>query len=136
MVTVQPGYCFSTPALSLSARCASDVRSLLSYSKNAGLSGEFLFKSSSDAAEIASSRTGSGGTIVGSATGSGGAGGWFGAVLGGGGGIGRVTGAVFLPQAAALSASTAKTHTRDRAAFIVSSPVIWTNPASRCCRSS
>src|SRR6187455_2754105 len=75
MVTVQAGYCFSTPAFSLSARCASDVSSLLSYSKNAGLRGEFLFRSSSDADEIRSSRTGSGGTIVGSATGSGGAGG-------------------------------------------------------------
>src|SRR3954453_18485725 len=102
MVTVQAGYCFSTPALSLSARCASDVRSLLSYSKNAGLSGEFLFRSSNDADEIRSSRTGSGGTIVGSATGSGGAGGRDAAADppgGGGGGRGLATGGFLPPQA-------------------------------------
>src|SRR3954453_9126992 len=107
MVTVQAGYCFSTPALSLSARCASDVRSLLSYSKNAGLSGEFLFRSSSDADEIRSWRTGSGGTIVGSATGSGGAGGRDAdpdpAVAGGGGGTGLATGGFLPPQALTIS---------------------------------
>src|SRR3954453_21671893 len=106
MVTVQAGYCFSTPALSLSARCASDVSSLLSYSKNAGLSGEVLFRSSSDADEIRSSRTGSGGTMVGSAPGSGGAGGRE-AVLdeegGGGGGTGLATGGFFPPQALMIS---------------------------------
>ena len=49
--------------------------SLLSYSKNSGFNGELRLMSSSDADAIASSLTGSGGTMVGSATGSGGAGG-------------------------------------------------------------
>ena len=66
MVTVQVAYRFRTPAFSSSVFCASVVSSLLSSSKNTGLSGEFLFRSSSDADEIASSRTGSGGTMVGS----------------------------------------------------------------------
>src|SRR5206468_9677003 len=75
IVTAQVEYFFNVAALSSSARCASDDRSLLSKSKKTGLSGELRFRSSSDADEIASSRTGSGGTTVGSATGSGGAGG-------------------------------------------------------------
>src|SRR5207302_2994592 len=54
----------------------------------------------SDADAMASSRTGSGGTIVGSATGSGGEGGRAaGFVVGaGGGGVGRATGGTFLWQ--------------------------------------
>ena len=87
--------------------------------------------------EIASSRTGSGGTIVGSDTGSGGAGGCDGAVPPGtGGGAGRATGGVFLPQpTAAITDTTAIRSAICRAAFIVDSPVIWTSPAFRCCRS-
>src|SRR4051812_25705314 len=99
IVTDQLGYFFSSAALASSAFCEAALRSLLSSSKYTGISGEFLFKSSSDADEIASSRTGSGGTTVGSLTGSGGAGGRVGlvdAVTGGGGGIGRATGGAFL----------------------------------------
>src|SRR5439155_23880121 len=96
---------FNVAALSSSARCASDDRSLLSKSKKTGLSGELRFRSSSDADEIASSRTGSGGTTVGSATGSGGAGGREAGVVvlgGAGGGIGRAIGVCFLAHAATL----------------------------------
>src|SRR5579872_4775946 len=103
MVTVQVGYCLSSWASSVSARWASWVSSLLSYSKNAGFRGELRLRSSSDAEVIRSSRTGSGGTMVGSATGSGGAGGLApGApepAAGGGGGAGRATGGFLARQA-------------------------------------
>src|SRR2546427_446134 len=83
--------------------CVIGLRSLLSRSKYTGFSGEFLFRSSSEADEIASSRTGSGGTTVGSATGSGGVGRREGAVVAVvvGGGAGRATGGAFLWHAAA-----------------------------------
>jgi hypothetical protein len=84
------------------------------------LSGEFLFRSSIDADEIASSRTGSGGTTVGSATGSGGAGGRVGVVVAVGGGAGRATGGAFLWHAAAVVIATTTIRTVvHRADFIV-----------------
>src|SRR5215218_9069989 len=106
MVTVQLGYCLSRPALSLSARWASALRSLLSNSKNAGFSGEVRFRSSRDDVAMRSSRIGSCGTIVGSATGSGGDGGRF--VVSppepsGGGGAGRATGGFLPPHEATIS---------------------------------
>jgi hypothetical protein len=97
-----------------------------------------LFKSSSDAEEIASSGTGSGGTMVGSATGSGGAGGRDGAVgfAGGGGGAGRATGGFLPPQATAAARDTTPIQTvRYRTTVIVDLQFISTSPASRCCRS-
>src|SRR5262245_46124828 len=75
IVTAQLPYFLSSEAFSFSVCWASVDSSSLSYSKKTGLSGEFLFRSSSDAAAMASSRTGSGGTEVGSATGGGGGGG-------------------------------------------------------------
>src|SRR5204862_3173899 len=103
-------------------------------------SGELLFRSSSDAAEIASSLTGSGGTMIGSTTGSGGAGGRDGAAVfagGTGGGIGRAIGGFLAPQAtAAVNDRSAINICIGLAALIVDSPLIWTSPASRCCRSS
>src|SRR6185436_20824198 len=101
-------------AFSSSAAFPASVMSLMSYSKNTGLSGEFLLRSSSVADEIVSARTGSGGTMVGSRTGSGGAGGLdpeASATSGGGGGIGRATGGFFPPQAAASIANTATQNT-------------------------
>src|SRR5437879_5163670 len=88
--------------------CAPLLSSALSYSKKAGLSGEFRLRSSSEADVIASSRTGSGGTIVGSATGSGGAGGreaLSAVVAAGAGGVGRATGGLFLWHAVTPSAA-------------------------------
>src|SRR5438552_6013002 len=113
MVTAQLEYRFSRAAFSSSAFCATGLRSLLSSSKYTGFSGELLFRSSSDADEIASSRTGSGGTTVGSATGSGGAGGRVGAaaVVVAGGGAGRATGGVFLWHAAAVVIATTAIRT-------------------------
>src|SRR5207253_5591987 len=92
--------------------------------KNTGASGEFLFRSSSEADEMASSRTGSGGTIVGSLTGSGGAGGRPGAAgaADGGGGAGRATGGVFLPHAAVITLANAINSTTRRT-LIVASPI-------------
>src|SRR5262245_46223060 len=113
MVTAQLGYFFNVAAFSSRVFCASALRSLLSYSKNTGFSGELRLRSSSEAEAIASSRTGSGGTTVGSATGSGGAGGrelpLVDVVPGGGGGIGRATGGVFLPHAATLMTMSSRT---------------------------
>src|SRR5581483_4269577 len=109
IVTVQVGYCLMTAALASSTARASAVRSLLSKSKNTGLSGELRLISSSDADEIASSATGSGGTTVGSATGSGGAGGRAADAAGAaaaGGGAGRATGGFLPPHAAASTATT------------------------------
>src|SRR6266487_2131354 len=94
IVTAQFVYLFSSPAFSSSVFCATGLNSSLSYSKKTGLSGEFLFRSSSDADVIASSRTGSGGTTVGSFTGSGGDGGRAAVVEVEGGGAGRRTGAL------------------------------------------
>src|SRR5262249_38367490 len=97
IVTAQLAYFFSMAALSFSACCPADVSSSLSYSKKTGLSGEFLFRSSSDADPMLSSRTGSGGTFAGNRSGSGGRGGGgaeevgMGAVDGG-----RATGGLFL----------------------------------------
>src|SRR5688500_13978909 len=67
--------------------------------------GELRFRSSSEADEIASSLTGSAGTIVGSATGSGGVGGCVAVVEDGGGGegVGRAPGGRCAPQAIANS---------------------------------
>src|SRR3954454_6202568 len=75
MVTAQVPYRFNSAALASSARWPSGLKSLLSNSKNTGFNGEFRFRSSSDAEEIASFGTGSGGTLVGSTAGFGGAGG-------------------------------------------------------------
>src|SRR5262249_3754832 len=99
MVMVHVASFFRIAAFSSSVFWPAAPRSLLSSSKNTGLSGDVLFRSSSDADEIASSRTGSGGTIVGSLTGSGGAGGRAGVAGadGGGGGIGRATRRGFFP---------------------------------------
>src|SRR4051812_31588527 len=102
IVTAQLVYRFSSAALSSRAFWPSRLRSLLSSSKKTGFSGELRFKSSSEADEIASFGTGSGGTTVGSGTGSGGVGGRFGVavpVVGGGGIAGRTTGGVFFPHA-------------------------------------
>src|SRR5262245_20845128 len=97
IVTAQVAYFFSTLAFSFRTCCSALLSSSLSYSKNTGLSGEFLLMSSSDADAIASSRTGSGGTIVGTGTGVGGAGGGGVDDEGGGAvGKGRTTGALFL----------------------------------------
>src|SRR5262249_11728674 len=93
-------------------------------SKKTGFSGEFLFRSSSEADEIASSRTGSGGTIVGSATGSGGAGGREDVPaedVAGCGGAGRATGGGFFPHAVNAQA-TAHTITSCRTLIIESLP--------------
>src|SRR3954471_7678343 len=137
IVTAQLVYRFSSEALSSSAFWFAALSSLLSSSKNTGFSGEFLFRSSSDADEIASSRTGSFGTAIGSETGTGGAGGRAGVegVAGGGGGIGRATGGVFLPHAAAPAQTTAHTITACRT-VIVQSPVTLTSPAFHCCRTA
>src|SRR5438067_5652193 len=132
IVMVQVPYFFSSPASWSSALCAAGLRSLLSSSKNTGWSGEFRFKSSSDADEIASSRTGSGGTMAGSVTGSGGAGGRpgvEGAVVAGGGGVGRATGGVFLPHAAAITLANAS-HSTIRRTVIVASPIAGARRAS------
>src|SRR5579862_6864865 len=97
MVTVQVGYFFKMAAFALSTAWPSALMSLLSRSKKTGFIGELRFRSSSDADEIGSSWTGSGGTTAGSATGSGGAGGRVaGVVDAGGGGVGRTTGGGFL----------------------------------------
>src|SRR5258706_16401520 len=106
MVTAQLALRLSSAAFSSSAACPAVVRSLLSYSKNAGLSGDCRLRSSSELDVMLSARTGSGGTMTGSRTGSGGAGGRGGAVVSataGGGGDGRATGGFFLPQANAVS---------------------------------
>ena len=71
----QVGYCFRSAASSSSAACASGLSSSLSRAKNAGLSGEFRLRSSSDADAMASSEPARAARSVGSATGSGGAGG-------------------------------------------------------------
>ncbi|PYR15992.1 MAG: hypothetical protein DMF94_29725 [Acidobacteria bacterium] len=77
--------------------------------------------------------------MVGSTTGSGGAGTTRdGAVLvgGTGGGVGRAIGGFLAPQAAAAVNDRSAINTFiPRAALIVDSPLIWTSPASRCCRS-
>ena len=99
--------CFGNLAAVWFAARPAGVRSLLSYSKNVGLSGELRLRpsrSSSAADEMASALTGSCGTTVGSATGSGGSGGradveGAGAAVGGGG-MGRATGGLLPPQAA------------------------------------
>src|SRR5881296_2571252 len=97
IVTVQVPYFLSRVAFSFSVCCASGDSSSLSNSKNTGLSGEFLFRSSSEAVAIASSRTGSGGTIVGSEIGGGGDGGrGAGVVVPVAVGAGRTTGGGFL----------------------------------------
>src|SRR5262249_47620152 len=95
-VTAQLAYFLSKPAFSSRTLWLVGPRSLLSSSKNTGFSGELRLRSSSDADEIESSGTGSGGTIVGSRTGSGGVGRGFdaGCVVAGGG-IGRATGGGF-----------------------------------------
>src|SRR2546426_5280 len=83
---------------------------------------------------IASSRTGSGGTIVGSATGSGGAGGRDGGVEiapGKGGGIGRAMGACFFPHPATLITTSNRTvvpHTR-----VIVGSTILTSWVVGCC---
>ncbi len=108
---------FSTAAFSSSTAWASGDTSLLSSSKKTGFSGELRFRSSSDAEAMPSSRTGSGGTTVGSATGTGGAGGREPAVVvpaGGVGRVGRATGGCLLPQAAAR---TTVNRTGTKAAF-------------------
>src|SRR3954467_7939747 len=137
-VTAQLVYRFSSAAFSSSVFWFAALRSLLSSSKYTGFSGEFLFKSSSDADEIASSRTGSGGTATGSRTGSGGDGGRAGAVpgaLAGGGGMGRARGGIFLWHAArVISATSASAVAVSRAGFI-GTPVIWTSQVFRYCRS-
>jgi hypothetical protein len=65
------------------------------------LSGDVRLRSSSEADEMSSFGTGSGGTMTGSATGVGGAGGRAGVVSAVviGGGAGRATGGVLLPHA-------------------------------------
>src|SRR5262245_10453003 len=102
MVIVHVACCLRTAALPSRTCWPSADRSLLSRSKKTGLSGELRFKSSSDADETASSRTGSGGTIAASRTASGGAVGLAGAVLadGGGGTVGLAIGGFFLQSAA------------------------------------
>src|SRR5262249_11738528 len=106
IVTAQVGFCFIVPAFSCSTACACSVISELSYSKNTGLSGELLFRSSSEADRTLGSRTGSGGTVTGSRTGSGGSGGRVmvdgtpaAAPVGAGGGFTFATGGGFRPQA-------------------------------------
>src|SRR5262245_1696037 len=95
-------------AFSSSTDFAGGPISSQSSSKITGFNGELRFKSSSDADEIRSSRTGSGGTMVGSLTGSGGAGGRvLAAVFGGGGGAALTTGGCFLPHPAATIAARA-----------------------------
>src|ERR671936_2117841 len=96
IVTVQVEYFFRIAASASSTPCSARSISALSNSKKAGLSGEFRFRSSSDALAIVSSRIGSGGTTGGSATGSRGAGGRVVVVGGGGGGgVGRAAGGGF-----------------------------------------
>src|SRR5215467_14595470 len=99
IVTAQLLYRFSTPALSSRTFLPSGVISLLSSSKNTGFRGEFRFRSSSEADEIASLVTGSGGTGIGSSAGRGGVGVFEpppDPVAPGGGGICLVTGGTFL----------------------------------------
>src|SRR5258706_5473414 len=113
MVTAQLALRLSSAAFSSSAACPAVVRSLLSYSKNAGLSGDCRLRSSSELDVMFSARTGSGGTMTGSRTGSGGAGGRGGAVVSataGGGGDGRATGGFFLPQANAVTVTNTIIH--------------------------
>src|SRR5260370_21901593 len=104
IVMVQLAYFFNSAAFALSVVCPCALTSLLSSSKNSGCSGELRLMSSSEAERMASSFTGSGGTIDGSATGSGGAGGRvveLPPVAEGGGGTGRTFGAVVLLHAPA-----------------------------------
>src|SRR5580704_6350021 len=116
---VQLGYFFRTAALASRTPGASPAISLLSYSKNTGLSGELRLMSSSEADAMRSSRSGSGGTMVGSATGSGGAGGRppvdgdeGGAAPGGG--IARATGGFLPPHAEATTVNTTRTASAAR----------------------
>src|SRR5438552_16993642 len=120
MVTVQLGYRFRTVAFSVNAVCAGVSSSALSRAKNAGLSGELRLRSSSEADEMESLGTGSGGTTVGSATGSGGAGGRVAAAdaVVTGGGAGRATGGVFLPQPTAVSPTTRRIGAADRIVIV------------------
>src|SRR5437763_10932717 len=98
MVTVQVGYFLRIAAFALSTAWLSALMSLWSSSKNTGFKSGLRLSSSSDAPAIGSSRIGSGGTTSGSLTGSGGAGGRAPLVAGPvvGGGIGLVTGGLFL----------------------------------------
>src|SRR5216684_319368 len=102
-------------AFSSSADLAALLISELSNSKNAGFSGELRFRSSSDVDEMASSRTGSGGTTMGSETGTGGAGGRGDTAASVpesvGGGAGRAIGG-FLPPHAATATVNASTPTQ------------------------
>src|SRR5712691_7964672 len=115
IVTYQLVYFFNAEAFAFRTAWPSALTSLLSSSKNTGLSGELRLRSSSEADAMVSSLTGSGGTTMGSATGSGGAGGRAAegaaafAVVGGGG-AGRATGAFLPPHAAATSATKISTH--------------------------
>src|SRR5262245_50775840 len=87
-------------------RWPSADRSLLSRSKKTGLSGELRFRSSSEADETDSSRTGSGGTIAASRTASGGAVGRAPVSFpadGGGGAVGLAIGGFFLQSAAVIT---------------------------------
>src|SRR5262249_53590633 len=106
IVIAHAPYFFSVAAFVSSAVLPSSVISLLSYSKNTGFSGELRFRSSSELDAMASSRSGSGGTSVGSRTGSGGPGTREaeagGAEDGGGGGGILATGGFLAPQAAAV----------------------------------
>src|SRR5580692_2415284 len=117
---VQLGYFFRTAALASRTPGASPAISLLSYSKNTGLSGELRLMSSSVADAMRSSRSGSGGTMVGSATGSGGAGGRAAddgvEGAGAGGGIARATGGFFLPHAETATVNTTRTSSAARGA--------------------
>src|SRR5262249_61673899 len=93
--------------------------------KNPGFDGEVWLGASREAEEIASSRPGSGGTMVGSFTGSGGAGGRAGvagAAVEVGGGAGRATGGVFFPHAMVPTQIAAHTITPSRR-FIACSPL-------------
>src|SRR5947199_2763655 len=148
IVTVQLGYFLRTAASASSTAWPAALTSALSSSKNNGLSGELRFRSSSEADAMASSRTGSGGTTVGSATGCGGAGGRVpGSVVVVGGGCGRAIGGFALWQAAYSGAvSRIRTESAARkAAFSVcivysiygpadrpAATIIWTNRAWRC----
>ena len=106
MVIVQVAYRLSTTAFSSSTDRAGGPISSLSSSKNTGL-GRVAVQVVERRRRNASSRTGSGGTMVGSFTGSGGAGTRVpeAGVTGGGGGICRATGGCFLPQPAATIAT-------------------------------
>src|SRR5580765_3319454 len=115
-------------AFASSTALAAGSISALSRAKNTGRSGELRLSSSSVADAIASSRTGSGGTVVGSTDGRGGAGGRAGVgaggvalATGGGGGSGRATGGFLPPHPRATTVAAISTNSAGFAIDIVCS---------------